>query len=169
MATEKMIKALNNQLFREFQSEYIYISMEAYFASQNLDGFANFFNVQAQEERAHAYKIFNYIHRIGGKVELQSIPQPKIDFESPKEVIQLALEHEKFITKSIHDILALAIEEKDYTTSAFLQWYINEQAEEEESMEKILNKIKLLKEDPAGILMLDSELAKRVFVPIPTE
>ncbi|OPJ55374.1 ferritin [Alkalithermobacter paradoxus] len=169
MASEKMIKALNEQLFKELHSEYFYISMEAYFSSQNLDGFANFFNVQAQEEKAHAYKIFNYIHRIGGKVELQAIPQPKINFESPQEVIQLALEHEKFITKSIHDILALAIDERDYTTSAFLQWYINEQAEEEESMDKILNKIKILKGDPAGMLMLDAELAKRVFVPIPAE
>lgn len=166
MASQKILDALNNQLQMEFFSEYFYISMEAYFMDNNLDGFANFFNVQAKEERDHAYKIFNYISRAGGKIVLQAIEQPKADFESPLEVFELALEHERLITNSIHDLTDLAISEKDHTTSSFLRWFIDEQSEEEESMEKVVRKLKLLKNDPAGLLMIDQELSQRAYVPI---
>ena len=166
MASQRVLDALNNQLQMEFFSEYFYISMEAYFADNNLDGFANFFNVQAREERDHAYKIFNYIGRAGGKVVLQGIEQPNINFESPLDVFESALEHERLISNSIHDLVDLAISEKDHTTSSFLRWFIDEQSEEEESMEKIVRKLRLLKNDPAGLLMIDQELAQRVYVPI---
>ena len=166
MASQKILNALNNQLQMEFFSEYFYMSMEAYFMDNNLDGFANFFNVQAKEERDHAYKLFNYIGRAGGKVILQAIEQPKVDFESPLEVFELALNHEKLITNSIHELTDLAISEKDHTTASFLRWFIDEQSEEEESMEKIVRKLRLLNNDPAGLLMIDQELAKRVYVPI---
>ncbi|TPB32757.1 ferritin, partial [Burkholderia pseudomallei] len=137
MASQKILDALNNQLQMEFFSEYFYMSMEAYFMDNNLDGFANFFNVQAKEERDHAYKLFNYISRAGGKIVLQAIEQPKSDFESPLEVFELALNHEKLITNSIHELTDLAISEKDHTTSSFLRWFIDEQSEEEERMKKI--------------------------------
>lgn len=169
MASERLIKELNNQIQREFASEYIYIAMEAYCSDQNLDGFANFFHVQAQEERDHAYKLFDYVGRIGGKVELEALEKPQADYASPQEVIEAALNHEKYITKSIHDIFDIALEERDHTTTAFLQWYINEQAEEEESVDKILKKIKLLKGDPAGLLIIDQELAQRVYTPLNTQ
>ncbi len=165
MASQRVLDALNNQLQMEFFSEYFYISMEAYFADNNLDGFANFFNVQAREERDHAYKIFNYIGRAGGKVVLQGIEQPKINFESPLDVFESALEHERLISNSIHDLVDLAISEKDHTTSSFLRWFIDEQSEEEESMEKIVRKLRLLKNDPAGLLMIDQELAQRTYIP----
>lgn len=165
MASQRVLDALNNQLQMEFFSEYFYISMEAYFADNNLDGFANFFNVQAREERDHAYKIFNYIGRAGGKVVLQGIEQPKINFESPLDVFESALEHERLISNSIHDLVDLAISEKDHTTSSFLRWFIDEQSEEEESMEKIVRKLRLLKNDPAGLLIIDQELAQRAYVP----
>ncbi|MBC6004541.1 MAG: ferritin [Paeniclostridium sordellii] len=168
MASQRVLDALNNQLQMEFFSEYFYISMEAYFADNNLDGFANFFNVQAREERDHAYKIFNYIGRAGGKVVLQGIEQPKINFESPLDVFESALEHERLISNSIHDLVDLAISEKDHTTSSFLRWFIDEQSEEEESMEKIVRKLRLLKNDPAGLLMIDQELAQRTYIP-PTQ
>lgn len=168
MASQRVLDALNNQLQMEFFSEYFYISMEAYFADNNLDGFANFFNVQAREERDHAYKIFNYIGRAGGKVVLQGIEQPNINFESPLDVFESALEHERLISNSIHDLVDLAISEKDHTTSSFLRWFIDEQSEEEESMEKIVRKLRLLKNDPAGLLMIDQELAQRTYIP-PTQ
>lgn len=168
MASQRVLDALNNQLQMEFFSEYFYISMEAYFADNNLDGFANFFNVQAKEERDHAYKIFNYIGRAGGKVVLQGIEQPNINFESPLDVFESALEHERLISNSIHDLVDLAISEKDHTTSSFLRWFIDEQSEEEESMEKIVRKLRLLKNDPAGLLMIDQELAQRTYIP-PTQ
>ena len=168
MASQRVLDALNNQLQMEFFSEYFYISMEAYFADNNLDGFANFFNVQAKEERDHAYKIFNYIGRAGGKVILQGIEQPNINFESPLDVFESALEHERLISNSIHDLVDLAISEKDHTTSSFLRWFIDEQSEEEESMEKIVRKLRLLKNDPAGLLMIDQELAQRTYIP-PTQ
>lgn len=168
MASQRVLDALNNQLQMEFFSEYFYISMEAYFADNNLDGFANFFNVQAREERDHAYKIFNYIGRAGGKVVLKGIEQPKTNFESPLDVFESALEHERLISNSIHDLVDLAISEKDHTTSSFLRWFIDEQSEEEESMEKIVRKLRLLKNDPAGLLMIDQELAQRTYIP-PTQ
>lgn len=166
MASERIIKELNNQIQREFFSEYFYMAMEAYCADQNLDGFANFFHVQAQEERDHAYKLFDYVNRIGGKVELEALDKPQASFESPQEVFEITLSHEKFITKSIHNILDVALDERDHTTVAFLQWYVTEQAEEEESVDKILRKIKLLKGDPAGLLIIDQELAQRVYTPL---
>lgn len=164
MASKNMIDLLNSQIQKEFFSEYFYISMEAYFADNNLDGFANFFNVQAREERDHAYKFFNYVGRVGGKVSLQALEQPQVNFESPLEVFELALEHEKFITKSIYDLLNLAIQDNDHTTSSFLKWFVDEQAEEEESMDKIVKKLRLLNNNPAGLLMIDQELSQRVYV-----
>lgn len=166
MANEVILEALNNQIQKEFFSEYFYISMEAYFADQGLDGFANFFNVQSKEERDHAYKLFDYVNRAGGKVILQQLDQPQVDFESPLAVFELALDHEKFITSSIHELLDLSLEYKDHTTSSFLNWFVDEQAEEEESMGKIVSKLKLLKDHPAGLFMLDQELAQRAYVPL---
>ena len=165
MASQKVIDALNNQLQMEFFSEYFYMSMEAYFVENNLDGFANFFNVQVKEERDHAYKFFNYISRAGGKIILQAIEKPKSDFESPLDVFEAALEHEKLISNSIHELVDLAISDKDHTTSSFLRWFIDEQSEEEENMEKVVRKLRLLKNDPAGLLMIDQELAQRAYVP----
>ena len=166
MASQRIISVLNEQVQKEFFSEYLYMSIEAYFASQNLDGFSNFFHVQAQEERDHAYKIFDYINRVGGDVKLKALDTPKSDFASITEVFEDALAHEKFITKSIHEILDIALEEKDHTTAAFLQWFVNEQAEEEASVDKILRKMKLLNGNPAGLFMIDAELAQRVYVPL---
>lgn len=169
MGNKRIIDALNSQLQKEFYSQYLYIAMEAYCSDQNLDGFANFFHVQAQEEQSHAYKIFNFIGRIGGSVELEALAKPKNDFESPLEVFELSLTHEKGITKSIHNLMDIALEEKNHTTTAFLQWFITEQAEEEESVEKTVKKLRLMNNNPAGLLMIDQELSQRVFTPIPLD
>lgn len=155
----------NEQIQKEFFSEYFYISMEAYFKHMSLDGFANFFHVQALEERDHAMMFFNYILETGGKVELRQIDKPKTDFESPKEVFQLSLEHEKFVTRSIHSLVDAAQAEKDYTAITFLQWFITEQREEESNMDRVLNKLRLVEGDGRGLLLLDQELAQRVYSP----
>lgn len=169
MISKKMEQMLNDQIRKEFYSSYLYLSMRTYFESLNLDGFANFFSVQEKEERDHAMKIFDYVNYVGGKVSLQQIDAPKNEFNSMEEVFSLSLEHEKYVTKSIYDIVDLAIEERDHKTNAFLQWFVNEQAEEENTFEAILSKVKLVGKDPNAILMLDAELAKRVHTPIAQE
>lgn len=165
MKNQKIVDMLNEQLNRELFSAYFYTAMEAYFAAQNLDGFAHFFMVQTKEELDHARLIFDYINKIGGIVILKELKQPKIEYSSPTEVFELALAHEQFITSSIHEIANMAYQEKDLTTHNFLQWFISEQAEEEETMDKIVRKLKFIKEDPSGLLLLDNELSTRVYNP----
>jgi len=165
MISEKMQQMLNEQVQKEFYSAYLYLSMEAYLASKNLDGFANFFHVQAQEERDHAMMFFNHIIKVGGKVSLTQINTPKIDFKSPEEVFGDALEHEKFVTKSIYSLVDAAMAEHDYTTNTFLQWFVNEQAEEEATMDNNLKRLQLVGNNGGAILMIDAELAKRVYTP----
>jgi len=165
MISKKMEQKLNEQIQKEFFSAYLYLSMEAYFASKNLNGFANFFRVQDQEERDHAMMFFNYISHVGGTVKLEKIDAPKSDFSSIDEVMEMVLEHERFVTASIYSIVDLALEEKDHKTNAFLQWFVTEQAEEEATAESNLNKVKLVGNDGRGILMIDSELAQRIYTP----
>jgi Ferritin-like protein len=163
--SENIQERFNEQIQKEFFSEYLYTSMEAYFKHISLDGFANYFHVQALEEHDHAMMFFNYILETGGKVELRLIEKPKNDFQSAKEVFQLSLDHEKFVTKSIHGLVDAAQAEKDYTAITFLQWFITEQREEESSMDRVLNKLKLVEGDGRGLLLLDQELALRVYTP----
>jgi ferritin len=165
MVGENIINKLNEQVQKEFYSAYLYLSMSAYFKTIDLDGFANYYYVQAQEERDHAMKIFNYIAQVGGKVVLRQIDAPKSEFESIGEVLKLALEHEQYVTKSIHDIVDAALNEKDHSTYSFLQWFVNEQVEEESSADHLIKKFKLVDNDGRGILMVDAELAQRVYVP----
>lgn len=167
MISEKINKLLNEQIQREFYSAYLYLGMEAHFSNLNLDGFANFFRVQVQEERDHAMKFFNYINQKGGKVELLQINAPKANFQSAEDIFSLTLGHELFVTQSIYNIVNAALDEKDHATNTFLQWFVTEQVEEEATMEKYLKKLQLIKDDPNGLFMLDSELAQRVYTPPP--
>jgi ferritin len=168
MIPKTVEKAINNQINKELYSEYLYLSMATWFAAEGLEGFENFFIVQAQEERFHAMKFYNFVKERGGRVILKKLADPKTDFNSIEEVFQLALEHEIFISKSINELMDLAIEEKDHATKSFLNWFIDEQVEEEASMQAILDKLKLIGGKGQGILMLNSELGQRVFNP-PTE
>lgn len=165
MISDKLNKLLNEQVQKEFFSAYLYLAMEAHFANQNLDGFANFFHVQVQEERDHALKFFNYINQKGGKVELLQINAPEANYTSAEEIFAVTLGHEQFVTNSIYNIVNAALEEKDHGTNTFLQWFVTEQVEEEATMEKYLKKLQLIKNDPNGLFMLDSELAQRVYTP----
>ncbi len=165
MISEGLNKLINQQIQKEFYSAYLYLGMEAYFANLNLDGFANFFHIQVQEERDHALKFFNYINQKGGKIELLPIKAPDADFNSAEEIFAVTLGHEQLVTRSIYDIVNAAVEEKDHATNTFLQWFVTEQIEEEATMEKYLKKLQLIKNDPNGLFMLDNELAQRVYTP----
>jgi ferritin len=161
----KMQKALNEQLNFELYSSYIYLSMSSYLKSLNLNGFANWMEIQVQEEVAHAMKLYNFIHERGGSVEFQEIPKPKVEWDSPLAVFQNALEHEQIVTGRINDLVDLALELRDHATNAHLQWFITEQVEEESNALDILQQIKLTKDSPNGLFMLDRELGQRVFTP----
>jgi len=169
MISEKMEQLLNDQIQKEFYSAYLYLSFEAYFTSRNLNGFANWFRVQAMEERDHALIFINYLNLVGGRVKLQAIQAPEWNFNSIEEVFTKTLAHEQYVTQSIYNIADRAMEERDHKTSSFIKWFIDEQAEEEDAAQQNLSKIRLVGEnDGKAILMLDSELATRVYtVPTP--
>ena len=159
--TEKMLKALNEQLNREMYSAYLYFAMAAYFDDLNFEGFSSWMKAQAEEEVGHALRFYNYIYDRNGRVELKEIPQPPKEWGSPIEAFKAAYEHEQFISKCINELAALAEEEKDYSTRSFLEWFINEQVEEEASVKKILDKLRFAENSPQILFMLDRELASR--------
>jgi len=154
-------KALNDQLFEELASFYLYLAMAADFAAKQLPGMARWMEVQAQEEMGHAMKFYRHILERGGKVTLQALPQPQTSWESPLAAFSAALAHEQHITSRIHALMDLARGEKDYPTEAFLQWFVNEQVEEEAQLEPIIHRLKLVGDHPPALFMLDRELAAR--------
>ena len=165
MLSERMVEALNIQLNKEIYSAYLYMSMSAYSTYIGMKGFANWFMVQYQEEMMHAMKIYNYINDQCEQVKLRAIEQPPTEFKSPLDMFERTLEHEKFVTRSINELVDLAIEEKDHATNIFLQWFVTEQIEEEGNDNDIIAKLKLVGEEGNGLLLLDKELAARVFSP----
>lgn len=169
MIGKKMQEALNEQINAELYSAYLYLSMVAYLESVNLPGFANWMRVQTQEELTHAMKIYDYVNDRGGKVSLKSIAQPPAEWDSPLAAFQAAYKHEQKVTGLINDLVNLAIEEKDHAANMFLQWFVNEQVEEEKSAETIVQKLKLIADTPGGMYMLDNEMGQRVFMPPATE
>ena len=165
MISKKLEAAINEQINKELFSEYYYLSMASYFSSVGLDGFENFFLVQGEEERFHAMKMYHFVNERGGRVILSQIDTPKTEFASSLEVFQLAYEHEQFVTKLINDLMDLAISENDHAAKSFLNWFVDEQVEEEASMESIVSKLKLIDGKGNGLLMLNKELAARNFTP----
>ncbi|MHC4436260.1 MAG: ferritin [Planctomycetota bacterium] len=165
MISKKMEKALNEQVNAELFSAYLYLSMEAYFKSLNLNGFANWMRVQTQEEVSHAMKIYGFIDERGGRITLKAIEGPQTQWDSPLEVFKAVYEHEQKVTSLINDLVNLAIEEKDHATNTFLQWFVNEQVEEEASADQVVQQLKMMEKAPGGMFMLDRELAQRVFTP----
>jgi len=165
MITKKIETALSQQVNAELYSSYLYLSMQAYFQELNLTGFSNWMSIQTKEELVHATKIYNFINERGAKVTLTAIDCPPTDWKSPLEVFQVTYEHEQKVTGLINDLVNLAIEEKDHATNTFLQWFVNEQVEEEASALEVLQKLKLVKDDSSGLFMIDNDLAQRVFTP----
>jgi len=162
--TDRMHKALNDQLQAEFFSAYLYLSMSAYFEDQGLDGMANWMTIQFQEEQSHALKFYHYITERGGKVELQAIEKPKNEWDGALNVFEEALEHEQMISGRINDLADLAIQEKDHATHNMLQWFIAEQVEEEANVESIVGQLQLIGGQGHGIFMIDREMRGRTFV-----
>lgn len=158
-----MTAALNGQINKEMYSAYLYMDMSAHCTYIDLNGFANWFMVQYQEEMTHAMKIYDYINGQGGKVVLEAVEKPPVDFGSPLEMFEATLKHEQFITQSIHDLVDLAYKEKDYATQIFLQWFVSEQIEEEANDNDMIATLKLVGNDGNGLFMIDKELATRTF------
>ena len=165
MISQKLQDALNDQINKEMYSEYYYLSMASYFNSIGLNGFENFFLIQVEEERFHSMKMYNFLNEKGGRVILKAINEPATEFKSTLEVFQLAYDHEKFVSKCINELMDVAIEVKDHAAKSFLNWFVDEQVEEEATMDSILNKLKLINCDGMGLLMLDKELSVRTFTP----
>ena len=163
MISEKMEKAFNDQINKEFYSEYLYLAMKTYFVDLNLQGFVNWFDVQVQEEHAHAMGMYDYVHERGGKVELLAIDKPEVNGKTPLEVFEQVLSHEEYVTSRINALMDLAEEEKDRAALSFLDWYLKEQVEEESNVGGVLATLKLIGDDKQALLMLDKELAARVF------
>jgi ferritin len=159
----KMEKAINTQINAELFSAYLYLAMAAYFDAESLSGFASWMKMQAQEETSHAMKLFDYVNERGGRVVLEMIEKPQSDFDSPQAIFEQTLAHEKKVTGLINDLCELANDEKDLASASFLQWFVDEQVEEEETASEILEKVKLAGKD--DLPSLDKELGARVFVP----
>ena len=167
MLSKKLCNALNKQLNNELYSAYLYLSMSSYAASIGLKGSANWFMVQYQEEMVHAMKFYSYINSRGEHTELAAIAAPPTKFKNLLEMFEQTLTHEQFITSSINELTDLAVKEKDHASQIFLQWFVTEQIEEEENDRDIIGKLKLIGDNGQGLLLLDTELAARVFVPPP--
>lgn len=161
---EEIINSLNIQVKEELYSAYLYLSMSAYCMHENLEGFANWFKVQAQEEMDHAFGFYCYILQRDAKVELQEIPKPPSGFDNPATLFKDALKHEKYITGKIHELYELSLKNKDYALQSFLGWYIDEQVEEESSASKMVELVKLIGDTKPSIYLLDKELALRKYV-----
>jgi len=164
MLSERLVSELNRQINYELYSAYLYTAMETYFLDRGLTGFANFFKVQTQEELAHARIFFEYVYRKNGHVALEAIDKPEANFASILDVFEKALAHEQFVTSRIYKLVDIAIEEKEHATNSFLKWFVDEQVEEESSADAIRQKLRLIGKSGEALLLLDKELAARVFV-----
>ena len=161
MLNKKMADALNEQINKEMYSAYLYMAMSAHSDNQGLKGFANWFMVQYHEEMEHAMKIYHYLQEHGAEIKLKAIAEPSSVFKSPLDMFEKTLAHEQFITKSIHDLVELAIAEKDHATQIFLQWFVTEQVEEEANDHEIIDKLKLIGDSAHGLFMIDAHLQQR--------
>ncbi len=165
MISKKIEKALNEQINAEFYSAYLYLSMASFLNGMNLLGFSNWMRVQFEEEQFHAMKFYDYVLERGGEVKLKAIDKPPHKWKDIIDVFEATLEHEQEVTKRINDLVNLAIEEKDHATVNFLQWFVDEQVEEEASVEEILAQLKLVEGKGSGLFMLDREARQRSFTP----
>ncbi|NLK36758.1 MAG: ferritin [Epulopiscium sp.] len=163
MLDKKVAELLNSQINKEFYSAYLYLDMANYYNAEGLDGFANWFNIQAQEERDHALLFLQYLQNNGELVTLEAIAKPDKVFTQHIDPLKESLAHEQYVTASIHAIYDAAYQVKDYRTMQFLDWFVKEQGEEEKNSEDNLKKFELYGTDAKALYMLDSELATRVY------
>ena len=163
MLNEKVKKLLNEQVNKELYSAYLYLDFSNYFGSRGLNGFANWYYVQAQEERDHAMLLYRYLHKNNEKVALEAIAQPDKKLDSDMGVLKAGLEHEIYVTTLINDIYSAAQSAKDYRTMQLLDWFVKEQSEEEDNANNLIAKMELFGSTPNGLYMLNNELAARVY------
>ncbi len=161
MLSKTVQDAMNDQIKNELYSSYQYLSMAAYCESVNLPGFANWMRTQSREETEHAMKFYDFILDRNGRVVLQAIDQPVIEFGSPLEVFEQALEYERKVTAMINDLYGLAVKESDYASQAFLQWLVTEQVEEEKNAGEVAETLKMVGDKSEALFLLDRELGRR--------
>ena len=160
---ERVHQLLNDQINKEFYSAYLYLDFSNYFKRVGLDGFANWYKIQAQEERDHAMLFYQYLQNENQKVTLEAIPKPDKEFTCHMDVLKAGLEHEEYVTSLINDIYAAAYEVKDFRTMQFLDWFVKEQGEEETNANDLITKMELFGSDPKSLYMLNQELKARVY------
>lgn len=163
MLNQKVAELLNDQINKEFYSAYLYLDFSNYFHDEGLEGFGNWYNIQAQEERDHAMLMLQYLQNNGHRPTLDAIAKPDKDLVSAKAVLEFGLEHEQYVTSLINNIYAAAYEVKDFRTMQFLDWFVKEQGEEEKNAEDLIKKYDLFGTDAKALYMLDQELAARVY------
>ena len=163
MLDPKVAELLNTQVNKEFYSAYLYLDFANYYKDQGLDGFANWYNIQAQEERDHAMLFIQYLQNNGEKVTLESIDKPDAVLAGFEDPLKAGLEHEQYVTSLIHAIYDAAYAQKDFRTMQFLDWFVKEQGEEEKNADDLITKFNLFGHDSRSLYMLDSELAARVY------
>ena len=163
MLNEKVIDLLNDQINKELYSAYLYLDMSNYFDDNDLDGFANWYYIQAQEERDHAMLFLKYLQSNGIRPVLKAVDMPDKVFEKHIDPLVAGAEHERYVTELIHNIYDAAYAVKDFRTMQFLDWFVKEQLEEEENADKLVNKFNLFGDDPKSLYLLDQELAARVY------
>jgi ferritin len=161
MLSKTLHDAMNHHFSNELYASHLYLSMSAYCDSINMPGFAHWMLVQAEEERGHAMRFYGFIRDRGGRVIVPSVEQPPIDFKSPLDVFEQALEHEQLVAAKIHELYGLAVEEKDYPSQAFLQWFVTEQVEEEKMITQTVETLRMIENNSVALLMLDRELGSR--------
>ena len=156
-----IVDAINDQIQAEFESAYLYLAMSARMEQRNLPGFASWLRIQWQEETVHAMKLYDFMIQRDAAVELQEIGKPSVDFKTPTEAFKAVLEHEQYITDRIHKLYALAVKENDYPLQTLLQWFIDEQVEEEENARAAIDSLQLVGDSGPGLFMLDREMGSR--------
>lgn len=163
MLDKKVVELLNQQVNKEFFSAYLYLDFSNYYYDHGLDGFGNWFKIQAQEERDHAMLFIQYLQNNGEAVELEAIEKPQVDKSSAKAVLTETLKHEQYVTQLIHTIYDAAHNVKDFRTMQFLDWFVKEQGEEEKNTDNLLKRYELFGDDPKSLYMLDNELGSRTY------
>ena len=160
---EKIAALLNQQINKEFYSAYLYLDMSNYYDELDLDGYANYYNIQAQEERDHALLFMRYMQQNSLKITLEAIDKPDKVYASVIDPLVAAAEHERYVTSLINDLYHEAYEAKDFRTMQFLDWFVDEQMEEEDNADSMISRYKLFGNDPRGLYLLDQEYAARVY------
>ena len=163
MLNKKVAELLNEQINKEFYSAYLYLDFSNYYYNEGLDGYGNWYYVQAQEERDHAILMLQYMRNNGMEVTLEAIDKPDKELKSPEDPLKYGLEHEIYVTSLIHNIYAECVKENDFRTMQFLDWFVKEQGEEETKATDLISKMELFGTDPKSLYMLNQELAARVY------